>query len=192
MDKVAMDHETLDRDMTRSEALTARVESKLEEKGHTDAVKTFRTALQDFMTEIVPLAETQTILETTIELTEDKSVRTEFAAFLDAPLDTPEQQATARAALCQISGIEFTMPWPKNHKVVVELLRKIPETAGKHWGPAGRENFRSFVRMFSSTAERSPAEETKRRKDLLEMAEPVSDLQEMLLKLWHAQDNPVW
>ncbi|KAI1365241.1 hypothetical protein F5Y08DRAFT_338951 [Xylaria arbuscula] len=166
---------------------------RTEEKGHTDAVQAFRTATLEFLSEWAILAETQATLESILKLTEDEPIRAEFAAFVDAPLETAEQQATARATLCQILGVPGTVRQPRNSRVIFELNMKIPETAAKHWGRAGRETFRSFSYKFQSLSrERDPDEEKKIRESLFEMAEPVEHLQDMLLKLWHEQDNPVW
>ncbi|KAI1288166.1 hypothetical protein F5Y03DRAFT_380118 [Xylaria venustula] len=175
----------------RSQALMRRVESKLEEKGHADLVKPFRTAASDFMTEFVTLVETQATLWNVLEHIEDESLRDEFAAFLDAPLDTDEQQAIARAALCQILGVGFTIPWPKNHKIVFELLEKILVTAGRSWLPSERrERFRRFTRRLGHPYDKVSDEEQK-RKDLLEMAASESCLQALLEEMWRVLDGEV-
>ncbi|KAI0968557.1 hypothetical protein F4678DRAFT_193417 [Xylaria arbuscula] len=173
----------------RSQALMRRAELKLEEKGYADLVKPFRTATSDFMTEYVTLVETQATLRNILEHTEDESLKGEFAAFLDAPLDTDEQQGIARAALCQILGVVFTSPWPKNHKIVLELLERILITAGRSWLPSERrKRFRAFARRLGQPYDKVPDEEQK-RKDLLEMAASESRLQELLKEMWRVLDG---
>ncbi|KAI1421931.1 hypothetical protein F5Y12DRAFT_663548 [Xylaria sp. FL1777] len=164
--------------------------SKMEQKGHADLVKPFREAITDFMTEFVTLAETQATLESILRLAEDQSLRVEYAAFLDAPLDTDEQQVTARAALCQILGGIDTMPQPKNWKIVAELLRKIPATAAACW-PGQRDKFRSFMSKNLRRGDKDSDEEQQRRKELLEMTASQASLQELLVTLWQEMDSQV-
>lgn len=76
------------------------------------------------------LRETQVKLESILQVTDDASFRREFAPFLDAPLETDEQQAAARAALSHILGDVPTCPYPENYKVISEFVEQVHVMAG--------------------------------------------------------------
>lgn len=82
------------------------------------------------MQERVTLKETQVKLESVLKVADDASLRGEFAVFLDAPLETYEQQAAARAALSHTLGDVPTCPYPENWDVIEEFVEQVRIMAG--------------------------------------------------------------
>lgn len=94
--------------------LSGSVAKKLAEKSEPDAPSRFYKANEEFAWELVPLSTTHATFVELFELADDQALRAQYADFLDAPLNTPEEEAIARAALCRILGLPFTVPRKPN------------------------------------------------------------------------------
>lgn len=76
-----------------------------------------------------PLNETQATWAKIIEATNFTYVTSKFKPFLDASLDTEEEQEYARKALCKIFGVRGTLKVTQETKQMYESRRVVIQNA---------------------------------------------------------------
>ncbi|KPM40531.1 hypothetical protein AK830_g6005 [Neonectria ditissima] len=85
------------------------VAKRLVEKAGPDAQSRFYETAEEFAWERIPLRTTHATFVELFDLADDQTLRAHFVDFLDTPLTTPEEETVARAALCRILGLPFTV-----------------------------------------------------------------------------------
>ncbi|KAH7136296.1 hypothetical protein EDB81DRAFT_801919 [Dactylonectria macrodidyma] len=114
-------------------ALIERVKQGLETVAESGDKGLFGQAFEDFAWERVPLSTTRDALFHVFEILDNHELRAEFDDFLNAPLDTEEQQATARAALCRITGLPTTVKERPNAEQLRAQVLAIIEDVQVRW-----------------------------------------------------------
>lgn len=96
--------------MWKSMELTSKIDERFAEKAKPEDKRLFGQAFENFAWERVPLGATHEAFIRVFEILDDQELRAEYADFLDAPLDTAEQKASAKAILLRITGLPATIP----------------------------------------------------------------------------------
>ncbi|KAJ4422077.1 hypothetical protein N0V82_003269 [Gnomoniopsis sp. IMI 355080] len=108
MAEVWPDIETLKSISKAREAIWERVKDRLRLKGYTNGREIISEFVQNFSEELVPVTELQSQLVHIMAMADDEELRTRFAGFLDAPLDSDSQKKAAmdelRSALLLPNG----------------------------------------------------------------------------------------
>ncbi|KAF7550953.1 hypothetical protein G7Z17_g5365 [Cylindrodendrum hubeiense] len=168
--------------------LTDKVAKRLAEKSGPDAEAMFRKALGDFAWEKVPLSATKHTLIHVFELLDDQALRAAYADFLDAPLDTAEQEAASRATLCRITGFPATMAMKSNTDEAQAQMLAIIEDAELRWEDQP-ERLEQFVTKLLKMGFEEDREEAF--KDLIATASSEVGLVERLTRFKEDLDGKV-
>ncbi|KAK7402592.1 hypothetical protein QQX98_011663 [Neonectria punicea] len=156
------------------------VTKRLVEKSGPDAQSRFYKANEQFAWELVPLRTTHATFVELFDLVDDQALRDQHADFLDAPLNTPEEEAVARAALCRILGLPFTVTRKPNADEITAQFNSIFEDVQLRWKDQPEKLAMFLSKLLVMGAEENPGETIR---ELIPMVSSETDLVEKLEKL---------
>lgn len=159
--------------------LTTEIMETLEAKGGPDAVAVFSKASSDFAWEVVSLSATRDAFIHVFELVDDEALRAQYVEFFDAPLDTAEQEAAARAILCRIKGLPATVKGRSNMYELQAQSQAIIKDVESRWKDQP-ERLEEFLVKFLANSYDDDRE--KAMNDLIETVSSEPDLVQRLKK----------
>ncbi|KAH8666151.1 hypothetical protein BGZ61DRAFT_522404 [Ilyonectria robusta] len=159
--------------------LTTSIMETLEAKGGPDALAVFSKASTDFAWEVVSLSATRDAFIHVFELVDEEALRAQYVEFFDAPLDTAEQEAAARAILCRIKGLPATVKARSNMYELQSQSQAIIKDVESRWKHQP-EKLEEFLVKFLA----NPYEDDREKAmgDLMETVSSETDLVERLKK----------
>ncbi|KXH32928.1 hypothetical protein CSIM01_07555 [Colletotrichum simmondsii] len=160
------------------------IEIRLQEAGWDDAGDKLQLAFDRFHNEMEPLSETQATWAKIVEATNFTYVTSKFRPFLDASLDTEEEQDYARKALCKIFGVRGTLKVKQETQNMYESRRIVVQNAEAAWLNTDRKTLIEFVSRLAVLVDDEGEDE--RWADLHKMAGTDENLKEALDDHRHA------
>ncbi|KAF4773915.1 hypothetical protein HER10_EVM0006467 [Colletotrichum scovillei] len=160
------------------------IEIRLQEAGWEDAGDKLQLAFDRFHNEMEPLNETQATWAKIVEATNFTYVTSKFRPFLDASLDTEEEQDYARKALCKIFGVRGTLKVKQETQNMYESRRIVIQNAEAAWLNTDRKTLIEFVSRLAVLVDHE--DEDARWADLHKMAGTDENLREALDDHRHA------
>ncbi|KAK7423245.1 hypothetical protein QQZ08_009141 [Neonectria magnoliae] len=159
------------------------VAKQLVEKSGPDAQSRFYKANEEFAWELVPLSTTHATFVELFDLMGDQTLRAQHADFLDAPLNTPEEESIARAALCRILGLPSTVPRKPNADEITAQFNSIFEHVQVRCKDQPEKLVMFLSKFLAMGAEENPGETIR---ELIPMVSSETDLVWKLEKLHKA------
>ncbi|KAI1320892.1 hypothetical protein F5Y16DRAFT_76640 [Xylariaceae sp. FL0255] len=155
--------------------------------GAAEAIQHFRETTGDFLSEQVPLEETQAALHGLLDLADDEALMSEYASFIYAPLNSSKEQKAARSTLCHIMGNASTFKMKPNQKRIDDVHQRIMNYAESRWYVHDPATYNTFMSIFMAFVD--PSRESQRRRQLHSFAASEKGLQDLLTSLFKEVDK---